>query len=71
MQNKCWCGSHRNHGGDKKLAAEHSKIAQARFAEEKEKFEKLNGKVEKTKYIPKPFGYIKNKNGGIRKLEFL
>ena len=71
MQNNCSiCGKHRNHGGDKKLAAKHSKIAQKKFAEEREKLEKLNGKPEKKQREITPFRLVFKSNGRIKKSEF-
>lgn len=70
MQNKCWCGQYRNHGGNKKLAAAHSKIAQKKLAEEREKLEKLNGKPEKKERDVLPFRLIFKSNGIIKKSEF-
>lgn len=55
QNNKCWCGQHRNHGGNKKLAALHSKMTQQMCKEEKEKLENLNGKPVETKEVVIPF----------------
>lgn len=62
MYNKCSvCGKHKNHNGDKKLANNHSKIAQAKFAEERKRLELLNGVETKTKAVELPFYRVFNK----------
>lgn len=63
MQTKCFCGKHKNHNGDKKLADAHSKILQQQFAEEKARLEKLNGAKLQTKKVVLPFRSETNKSG--------
>ena len=72
MQNKCeWCGAHRNHGGDKKLAAAHSKMSQKKYEKERLRLEELNGKPEKKQRDILPFGLIFRKDGRLKKSEFV
>jgi len=52
---KCWCGKYRSHGGNKKLAAKHSKIAKKLFEDEKQRLEALNETPIKTKVVVLPF----------------
>jgi hypothetical protein len=71
MQNKCSiCGKHRYHGGDKKLAAAHSKIAQKKHEAERKRLEELNGKTEKKQRVILPFSLIQRKNGSLKRTEF-
>lgn len=62
--NRCQhCGDTKTHGGNKKLADLHSRILQKKFAEEKERLEKLNGAKTQTKEVVLPFRSETNKSG--------
>ena len=49
---QCWCGQPKNHGGDKKLAANHSKISKQRYEQDKIERPHLYEKQEKRVYLP-------------------
>ena len=57
---RCFCGKHKNHNGDKKLSNAHSKILQKQFAEEQVRLENLNGKTVKVIF---PFWTDTSKTG--------
>lgn len=57
------CEASKCHGGDKKLAAKHSKINQARFLKEQKRLEELNGAPVETKAVERPFRTVFNKTG--------
>ena len=63
MHSKCYCGSTKTHNGNKKLADEHSKIAQSKFLEERARFLELNGAPIKEKAVILPFFSETGKTG--------
>ena len=63
MHSKCYCGSTKTHNGNKKLADEHSKIAQSKFAEERSIFLELNDAPIKAKKVILPFFSETGKTG--------
>ena len=65
MLSKCpICHKAKSHGGNKKLAAEHSKMAQKIFNAEKKRLEKLNGAKLETKAVTYPCWSDFSKTGG-------